>query len=196
LSASKKTKDAEDILSEFQDQIESPEPEPQIESPEPEPQIESPEPEPQIESPEPEPQIESPEPEPQIESPEPEPQIESPEPEPQIESPEPEPKTEATTEETTKSSTREAHDVIYIGTKPIMSYVAATLTQLSTLPMVTIKARGKRITQAVDVSQMIVKRMDTVGYEISDVRISSDSLLSQDGKKRNVSTLELDITKK
>jgi len=208
LSASKKTKDAEDILSEFQDskkqepepQIESPEPEPQIESPEPEPQIESPEPEPepepQIESPEPEPQIESPEPEPQIESPEPEPQLESPEPEPQLESPEPEPKTEATTEETTKSSTREAHDVIYIGTKPIMSYVAATLTQLSTLPMVTIKARGKRITQAVDVSQMIVKRMDTVGYEISDVRISSDSLLSQDGKKRNVSTLELDITKK
>ncbi len=195
MSASKKTKDAEDILSEFQDSKKQ-EPEPQIESPEPEPQIESPEPEPQIESPEPEPQIESPEPEPQLESPEPEPQIESPEPEPQIESPEPEPKTEATTEETTKSSTREAHDVIYIGTKPIMSYVAATLTQLSTLPKVTIKARGKRITQAVDVSQMIVKRMDTVGYEISDVRISSDSLLSQDGKKRNVSTLELDITKK
>jgi len=180
LSASKKTKDAEDILSEFQDSQDS----------------KKQEPEPQIESPEPEPQIESPEPEPQIESPEPEPQIESPEPEPQIESPEPEPQLESTTEETTKSSTREAHDVIYIGTKPIMSYVAATLTQLSTLPMVTIKARGKRITQAVDVSQMIVKRMDTVGYEISDVRISSDSLLSQDGKKRNVSTLELDITKK
>jgi len=96
----------------------------------------------------------------------------------------------------TKLSTREVHDVIYIGTKPIMSYVAATLTQLSALPMVTIKARGKRITQAVDVSQMIVKRMDTVGYEISDVRISSESLLSQDGKNRNVSTLELDIIKK
>ena len=80
--------------------------------------------------------------------------------------------------------------------KPIMSYVAATLTQLSTRPIVTIKARGRRITQAVDVSQMIVKRMDSVGYEISDVRISSDSLTSQDGKKRNVSTIELDITKK
>ncbi len=161
MSASKKTKDAEDILSEFQDS-----------------------------------KKQEPEPEPQLESPEPEPQLESPEPEPQLESPEPEPQTESTTEETTKSSTREAHNVIYIGTKPIMSYVAATLTQLSTLPMITIKARGKRITQAVDVSQMIVKRMNTVGYVISDVRISSDSLLSQDGKKRNVSTLELDITKK
>ncbi len=154
MSASKKTKDAEDILSEFQDsKKQEPEPEPQTESPEPEP-------------------------------------------EPQLESPEPEPQLESTTEETTKPSTQEPHNVIYIGTKPIMSYVAATLTQLSILPMITIKARGKRITQAVDVSQMIVKRMNTVGYVISDVRISSDSLLSQDGKKRNVSTLELDITKK
>ena len=75
-----------------------------------------------------------------------------------------------------------------------MTYVTATLTQLSTQPTVTIKARGKRITQAVDVSQMIVKRMNTVGYTVSDVRIASDSLISQDGKKRNVSTIEIDIT--
>ena len=68
------------------------------------------------------------------------------------------------------------------------------MTQLSSSPVVTIKARGKRITQAVDVSQFIVKRMDSVGYEISDVRISSESLVSQDGKTRNVSLLEIDIT--
>jgi len=85
--------------------------------------------------------------------------------------------------------------VIFIGTKPILNYVSATLTQLSTRPTITIKARGKRITQAVDVSQMIVKRMDTVGYVISDVRISSDSLTSQDGKQRNVSNMEIDISK-
>ena len=95
--------------------------------------------------------------------------------------------------ETSKPS--EERDVIFVGTKPIMTYVSATLTQLSTRPTVTIKARGKRITQAVDVSQMIVKRMDSVGYVISDVRISSDSLTSQDGKQRNVSTMEIDISK-
>ena len=66
-----------------------------------------------------------------------------------------------------------------------------TLTQLSSEPTVTIKARGKRITQAVDVSQMIVKRMNEVGYEIGDVRISSDSLVSKDGKKRSVSKIEI-----
>ena len=54
-------------------------------------------------------------------------------------------------------------------------------------------ARGKRITQAIDVSQMIMKRMNEVGYEIGDVRISSDSLVSKDGQKRNVSKIEIDV---
>ena len=109
--------------------------------------------------------------------------------------PEPTPETSITSENSNKSNITEERNIIFIGTKPIMSYVSATLTQLSTRPSITIKARGKRITQAVDVSQMIVKRMDTVGYVISDVRISSDSLTSQDGKQRNVSNMEIDITK-
>ena len=109
---------------------------------------------------------------------------------------EPEPEPSITNDDSTvNSNSTEDRNVIFIGTKPIMSYVSATLTQLSTRPSITIKARGKRITQAVDVSQMIVKRMDTVGYVISDVRISSDSLTSQDGKQRNVSNMEIDITK-
>lgn len=104
-------------------------------------------------------------------------------------------KSEVTVESEPKEETEtKERNVIFVGIKPIMTYVTATLTQLSTNPIVTIKARGKRITQAVDVSQMIVKRMNTVGYRISDIRIASDSLLSQDGKKRNVSTIEIDIT--
>ncbi|MFY9300630.1 MAG: DNA-binding protein [Candidatus Nitrosotenuis sp.] len=94
-----------------------------------------------------------------------------------------------------EEGSKKTRDVIFVGTKPIMTYVTATLTQLSTQPVVTIKARGQRITQAVDVSQMIVKRMNTVGYTIKDVRIASDSLMSQDGKTRNVSTIEIDIAK-
>jgi len=193
LSDPNKSKDAEDILSEFDSRNQ---PEPTIEpTPEPEPTIEpTPEPEPTIEpTPEPEPTIEpTPEPEPTIEpTPEPEPTIEpTPEPEPTIE-PTPEPNAD----ESLTPKPLEERNIIFVGTKPIMTYVSATLTQLSTRPSVTIKARGKRITQAVDVSQMIMKRMDSVGYEISDVRISSDSLTSQDGKQRNVSTMEIDISK-
>ena len=82
-----------------------------------------------------------------------------------------------------------------VGVKPLVTYVNSTLTQLSTLPTVTIKARGQRITQAVDVSQFIMKRMHSIGYRISDVRISSDALESRDGKTRNVSTIEIDISK-
>ena len=106
----------------------------------------------------------------------------------------PEPTPEQSSTGTSDSSkVHEERDIIFVGTKPIMTYVSATLTQLSTRTTVTIKARGKRITQAVDVSQMIIKRMDSVGYVISDVRIASDSLTSQDGKQRNVSTMEIDI---
>jgi len=104
-------------------------------------------------------------------------------------------KTSVETQTKTEDSTSSERNVIYVGLKPLMVYVTATLTQLAGLPTVTIKARGKRITQAVDVSQMIVKRMNAVGYKISGVRIASDSLTSQDGKLRNVSTIEIDVSK-
>ena len=101
-----------------------------------------------------------------------------------------------TTEAPKQEQARSERNVIFVGKKPLMTYVTATLTQLAGLPTVTIKARGRTITQAVDVSQMIVKRMNAVGFEISDVRISSDSLESQDGRMRNVSTIEIDVSRK
>jgi len=87
----------------------------------------------------------------------------------------------------------QTHNVIIMGGKPIMLYVTATLGKLASLPIVIIAGRGKRITQAIDVSQMIVKRMNEVGYEISDIRISSDSLVSKDGRERKVSKIEIDL---
>ena len=138
--------------------------------------------------------------EPELSSPV-EPMLSAPEPEPMLSEPEKEipsePQETPMQESQSTDDDREEHirNVIYVGTKPIMTYVTATLTQLSGQPSVTIKARGKRITQAVDVSQMIVKRMNSVGYIVSDVRIASDSLTSQDGRQRNVSTIEIDITK-
>ena len=91
------------------------------------------------------------------------------------------------------SQKSETRNIIPVGKKPIMTYVNSTLTQLSSLPVVTVTARGKSITAAVDVSQFILKRMDFVGYKIDDVRIASNLLESNDGKKRNVSSIEIDI---
>lgn len=84
---------------------------------------------------------------------------------------------------------------IYIGKKPLMTYVTASIVQLANEPSITIKARGLSITRAVDVSQIILKRMASVGYNLGDVRIGSETLQSQDGKSRNVSTIEIEVKK-
>ncbi len=88
-----------------------------------------------------------------------------------------------------------ATNVIFVGKKPVMTYVTATLVQLANDELVTLKARGKSIVKAVDVAQIVEKRMGSMGYKIKDVRIGNETMESQDGKTRNVSTIEIDITK-
>jgi DNA-binding protein len=38
--------------------------------------------------------------------------------------------------------------------------------------------------------------MNSLGYKISDVRLGSEQMQSQNGKVRNVSTIEIDISRK
>ena len=84
---------------------------------------------------------------------------------------------------------------IFIGKKPLMTYVTATLVQLANESTVFIKARGKSIPMAVDVSQIIIKRMNTLGYQIASVKIGSETVKSQDGNTRNVSTIEIAVSR-
>jgi DNA-binding protein len=87
----------------------------------------------------------------------------------------------------------QTRDAIYIGKKPLMAYVTSTLIQLANQPSVTIKARGLSIGRAVDVSQIILKRMENAGYAIGDIRIGSETVQAEDGRTRNVSTIEIEI---
>jgi DNA-binding protein len=87
----------------------------------------------------------------------------------------------------------EQRDTIYIGKKPIMAYVTSTLIQLANLPSVSIKARGMTIGRAVDVAQIISRKTENAGYTIGEIRIGSESLESQDGRMRNVSTIEIEV---
>ena len=82
-------------------------------------------------------------------------------------------------------------NTIFIGKKPLMTYVTAAILQLSEFPLITIKARGHSIGLAVDVVQIIQRK--TKIFEIGKIKINSDSLASQDGKQRNVSTIEIPI---
>jgi DNA-binding protein len=96
---------------------------------------------------------------------------------------------------TSRAETRRASNEILIGKKPLMTYVTATLVQLANEPTVLVKARGRSITCAVDVAQIIVKRMGNIGYKIGRVKIDSQTLQSEDGKERNVSTIEIQISR-
>ncbi|MFB5610619.1 MAG: DNA-binding protein [Nitrosopumilaceae archaeon] len=87
----------------------------------------------------------------------------------------------------------EARDTIFIGKKPLMTYVTSTLIQLASLPFVTIKARGMSIGRAVDVAQIILRKTENAGYSIGDIKIDSENLESNDGRQRNVSTIEIKV---
>ena len=95
----------------------------------------------------------------------------------------------------TDSNRSKSSNEIFIGKKPLMTYVTATLVQLANEPSVVIKARGKSIPRAVDVAQIIVKRMETLGYKIASVRLGSEAVKSQDGNTRNVSTIEVAVSR-
>lgn len=88
-----------------------------------------------------------------------------------------------------------ASNEIFIGKKPLMTYVTATLVQLANEPTVTIKARGMSMTAAIDVSQIIVKRMDSLGYKIGNVKLSSEQMQSLNGRMRNVSAIDIEVTR-
>ena len=52
----------------------------------------------------------------------------------------------------------DSKDTIFIGKKPLMTYVTSTIVQLATKPNVTIKARGLTTAIAIDVAQVVLKK--------------------------------------
>ena len=87
------------------------------------------------------------------------------------------------------------NDTIFIGKKPLMTYVTSAIIQLATMPLITVKARGLSIAHAVDVVQIVLQRTNPA-FVVGDVKIDSESLESQDGRTRNVSTIEISIKKR
>ncbi|MEM2727415.1 MAG: DNA-binding protein Alba [Archaeoglobaceae archaeon] len=88
-----------------------------------------------------------------------------------------------------------AENVILVGKKPVMNYVLATITQLNEgVSEVTVKARGRAISRAVDVVE-IVKNRFIPGLKLKGIKIDTEELESQDGKKMNVSSIEITISK-
>lgn len=84
-------------------------------------------------------------------------------------------------------------NVVYIGTKPFMNYVTSVVMQFTTKNRneVAIKARGKFISRAVDVAEVVRKRF----LKDQDIKIDSEEFENKEGKKVNVSTIEITLSK-
>jgi len=82
---------------------------------------------------------------------------------------------------------------IFIGNKPFMNYVTGVVMQFTTKQAseVTIKARGKFISRAVDVAEVSAKRFLDNSVDVKDIRISSESFTNKEGKNVRVSTIEI-----
>lgn len=100
---------------------------------------------------------------------------------------------------TDEQKKKEDRNVIFIGSKPFMNYVTIVVMQftLKNSKEVAIKARGKFITRAVDVAEVVRKKfLKDKNIDLKDINIDSEELENKEGKKMNVSTIEITLTKK
>ncbi len=92
----------------------------------------------------------------------------------------------------------EKSGIVFIGSKPPMDYVLAIITGLSAnnATELTLKARGRAITTAVDAAE-ITRRRFLKDLTISKVAIGTEELPAREGENRSrmVSTMEITLTK-
>ncbi|MDT7891037.1 MAG: DNA-binding protein Alba [Candidatus Nanopusillus sp.] len=88
---------------------------------------------------------------------------------------------------------------IYIGNKPFMNYVTAVAMQFTSQDAkeVVIKARGRYISRAVDVAEVVRKKFMAGQVDIKSISIDSEERqVDQSGKKRRISSIEIVLVKK
>lgn len=83
---------------------------------------------------------------------------------------------------------------IFIGKKPVMSYAMSSLIQLNASGEIVLKARGMSISRAVDVAEIVCKRLGNNMFAITNVAIDTVKLGEGD-EIRSVSTIEIIVGK-
>ncbi|MGC9307496.1 MAG: DNA-binding protein Alba [Thermoplasmatota archaeon] len=89
----------------------------------------------------------------------------------------------------------EEENIVYVGNKAPMSYVIAVITEFEQgAKNVTLKARGRAISRAVDAAEIARNRfMEDVTVE--SISIDTEEIESEEGGSRNVSSIEIVLTK-
>ena len=86
-------------------------------------------------------------------------------------------------------------NVVYIGNKPVMNYVLAVVTQMNGgTNEVILKARGRAISRAVDVAEIVRNRFIT-DVTIGSIDICTEEIMSNEGTSTNVSAIEIQLSK-
>ena len=85
-------------------------------------------------------------------------------------------------------------NVVYIGRKPVMNYCLAVITSLRNHNQVTLKARGRAVSTAVDVAEVTRTRF-MKDLSVEKIEIGTEELESFEGKMRNVSTMTIILKK-
>jgi len=79
-------------------------------------------------------------------------------------------------------------NVVFVGKKPLIQYVYSVIVQFTNgQKEVHVKARGKAISRAVDVVN-VLKRRFMAGVKVKEIQIGSEEV-EREGKKVNVSTI-------
>ncbi len=82
---------------------------------------------------------------------------------------------------------------IYVGSKPILSYVTAIVTALQRANTVNVLARGRAISSAVDAVE-VTKRSFMTDISVDDISIGTERLGEGD-TARNVSTIAIKLSR-
>ena len=89
----------------------------------------------------------------------------------------------------------EDNAVIYVGDKPVMNYVLAVMTQFNKpVSSVTLKARGRAISRAVDAAEITRNRF-MPNLVVKDITIGTEAIPNEEGKTVNVSSMEIVLAK-
>ncbi len=84
-------------------------------------------------------------------------------------------------------------DTIFVGNKPVMSYATAVMMHFTGGSKdLTLKARGRAISRAVDVVEVVRRRFFGGKLSVKDVKIGTETL-GEVGDTRNVSTIEINL---
>ena len=86
-------------------------------------------------------------------------------------------------------------NIVYIGNKPVMNYVLAVVTQMnSRVTEVILKARGRAISRAVDVAEIVRNRFIS-DVDVKSINISTEEIVGNEGTSSNVSAIEIRLSK-